>query len=228
MESSHNSDDEESDNEYEKNNSFRENKPSQNLQFVKTLNHEDMGSPNLQYINTIPIHNKEYEDAEIKIKIQEAHLKEAEIKLKLQEVELKKAQVIMKLEEANHKKQESLLKEKEITMKDIDTLLKEQDTLMKKHEVKMKWLESNRYEKETEHQQKINLSIQTSLILSNLQARLKIIHSIGLNFGSKTDFDTLVKMSELLGDSVPDNILDDLKAIKNKINKDNEAKNLYS
>ena len=202
---------------------------SQNLQFVQTLRNDEMGPPpNLQYVNTAPIHNKEYEDAEIKLKIQEAHLKEAEIKLKIQEVELKKAQVLMKLEEASLKKQEASLKKQDIEVRKRDTLLKDEDIRMKKHEIRMKWLEAERYAQETKHHDIINKSIETSLVLKNLDSRMKIIHSIGLNFGSNTDFNTLVKMSELLGDSIPDHVIDDLKAVKNKITHDNQtAKSIY-
>jgi hypothetical protein len=62
----------------------------------------------------------------------------------------------------------------------------------------------------------------TSTKLHNLNNRLKIIHWIGLNFSSNTDFETLVKMKELLGGSVPSSVIDDLKSIKNKIQRDKE------
>lgn len=175
--------------------------PSDNIQKII-----ETSSENSETINFY--HSKKLEEAEIELKLQEVKLKDADTKIKLQEVEIKKIDISTKIEEVELKKQE------------IE--LKKQESELKKNEALYKYLECVRYDQETKHQKSINKSIDTTLILKNVETRLKIIYDIGMNMSSKTDFETLKRMNELLGDNASNGIINDLQFVHNKIKKDKE------
>ena len=176
--------------------------------------HQRIGSVNGFYQDIIRTskekHSAEYEYASTKLKEQESKLMEAETKLKYQETYFKEAQVVFK--------------EKESLLKDEDVQHRKQETLLKEQDVKLKTLECLRYEQETKHQEGINKCIETTLRLRNLQIRLDIIHEIGLKFDGNSDFDTLLEMSELLGDPIPESVVSSLKPINSKIIKNKEVR----
>ena len=64
--------------------------------------------------------------------------------------------------------------------------------------------------------------------LKTLESRLRIIHEIGIKFSDKKDIETLLKMSHLLGDEIPKDLINDIKPISNKIKKTLENSNFYT
>lgn len=183
-------------------------------------------------------HSLEYEKASTMLKNNESMLKEAETKLKYEEISLKNAQVAFKNEETllkkedvsyrkqdiEYRKQDAENRKQDVFYREKEILLKEQEYLLKKTEVRLKGLECDRYEQETKHQKTINTTVETTLSLRNLQIRLSILQEIGLKFDGVADFETLIKMSELLGDPIPEEMLSSLKPIGSKIIKNNQTR----
>lgn len=143
------------------------------------------------------IHGKEYEDAETKVKLQD-------VKLKEQETELKRQEVFLKIKEVEYK-------QKLIEQKEIENMLK--------------LAELQRYEDETRHKVEISKTKLIETELKNLDKRFEIINKIGLTFNNKSDLDTLLRMSKLLGHEIDEEFKDDLLAIKRRVDKKVELAN---
>jgi hypothetical protein len=89
-----------------------------------------------------------------------------------------------------------------------------------KLEIEYKNLENLRYQQESLHQNIMNKHMQTEYHLKNIELRLSLIHSLGIKLNSNTDFETIVKISKLLGHEISDALLIDLNIIDKKIKND--------
>ena len=137
------------------------------------------------------VHGKEYEDAETKVKLQD-------VKLKEQETELKRQEVLLKIKEVNYK-------QKMIEQKEVENMVK--------------LAELKRYEQETDQKMELGKTKIVEAELKNLDKRFEMINKIGLTFHNKSDLETLLKMSKLLGHEISEEYKNDLLAIKRRVDK---------
>ncbi len=113
---------------------------------------------------------------------------------------------------------ENKLKEVEIKYKEAELLLKINESIYKEKEINIKQLEYDRYLEESIHQKKLNKLIEDALLLKNVESRINILHSIGIQLNQQTDFKYIVELSKILGHTIDDNIVEKLDILKYKIN----------
>jgi hypothetical protein len=119
--------------------------------------------------------------------------------------------------EIDYKKQECKYKENECKLKEAETLLKLNETKFKEAETLLKLNENERYIMETSHQKKLNRLLEDAVHLKNLESRIEIINSLGIKLDKNTDIEVILRLSELLGHDIPQELKEKLKIIEGKI-----------